>query len=389
MNQGGRGQRAGPLRSRPEVEPDGVSCGASGAAPRDGTVSQSSNVRSVRRSISLDGIRTRSADVPITRDGRTRWTIEENTLIMRVHYIAIELQATSGRTYRDLLTSTWNEINPERHSYPNLLANRVRWIMEHEKFSSVELEAIKRSIRPFAPPPSDETNYTEVEQPEIENQETTQLENLFKKNMQLYTKISPQNRPKIPRLKGSRNIHESVKEVNKIIKSTLKRNSTLEEVVDCVFAGAVTVCQENKIHITSRQPKPKEDKEPPWKQRLEKKINTIRKQIGKLHTYLNTNSPSRKTSKKVARIASEFRIKSIGERFKQDLTKLCDTLKQKVKALDNLKEQQQPRKNFRHRKTCMRHGRKYGVTKWNMMMKPLGSGKRRRKRRNMPWKKSP
>ncbi|XP_044766190.1 uncharacterized protein LOC123322312 [Coccinella septempunctata] len=153
--------------------------------------------------------------------------------------------------------------------------------------------------------------------------------------MQLYTKISPQNRPKIPRLKGSRNIHESVKEVNKIIKSTLKRNSTLEEVVDCVFAGAVTVCQENKIHITSRQPKPKEDKEPPWKQRLEKKINTIRKQIGKLHTYLNTNSPSRKTSKKVARIASEFRIKSIGERFKQDLTKLCDTLKQKVKALGN------------------------------------------------------
>ncbi|XP_044745177.1 uncharacterized protein LOC123307040 [Coccinella septempunctata] len=75
--------------------------------------------------------------------------------------------------------------------------------------------------------------------------------------------------------------------------------------------------------------------QPPWKTRLERKINVIRKKIASLHTYLNTDSPPNKVYKAVRRIASELQIKAWTPDFRQKLETLCDKLKQRVKALGN------------------------------------------------------
>ncbi|XP_044749653.1 uncharacterized protein LOC123310249 [Coccinella septempunctata] len=257
---------------------------------------------------------------------------------MRVHFIAKELQGTTNRTYREILTTTWNEINPSKLSYPNLLSNRVRWILQEEKFSSVELEEIKRSTRPFAPPPKNETRNSEELPPEPQipiRPQVGKTERMFHKNKLMYTKVPPELRPKIPRLQGSRRIIESVEKVNAIIKSEIKYNSTLEDVLDYVYAGAITVCEENDIRINHTQPKPAENRTPPWKIRLEGKITNIRKKIGKIHTYLNTSSPTRKMAKKIAQIASEHHIRNTNEQFKEQLTVVHDILKQKAKALGN------------------------------------------------------
>ncbi|XP_045466730.1 uncharacterized protein LOC123675420 [Harmonia axyridis] len=336
MNQGGRGQRAGPLRSHPEVEPDGDSCGASGAAPQDGTVSPDSNrMRRPRRSTSLDGIRNRSAELT-RRDGRTRWTEEENILLMRVHYIAEDLQQTSNRTYREILTTTWNDINPNKISYPNLLSNRVRWILQNAKFSSVELANIKRSYRPHTPTPTQDLTETEEVNRENQHEQNHQIKNtskVFNRYLQLYSKISPQDRPGIPRLRGSRKIFESVERTNEVIRMHINNNSTLEDIVDFVYAGAITVCEENNIGRKTKKRETETQKDPPWKARLEKKINGIRKRIGTLHTYLNTTSPSRKVIKRALHIASVSNISR--EQLKDRLTVECDILKQKAKALGN------------------------------------------------------
>ncbi|XP_045477912.1 uncharacterized protein LOC123683059 [Harmonia axyridis] len=268
------------------------------------------------------------------RDGRTRWTQEENILIVRVHFIAQDLHLTTGRTYRDLLTNTWNDINPGKQSYPNFLANRVRWIFQHEKFSSVELDSIKRSIRPYAPAPTDDTINKDTQHPELQAPTIpTIAQRIFQKNIQMYAGVSLHQRPKIPRQKGSRVILESIDKVNLILTSKINPKSTLEEVIDYVYAGAMTVCEENGIRVIRTQLNPGGDSTPPWKMSLENKITKIRTKIGKLHTYLNAILPSKKMTKNIRRIASEFHIRSTNERFKEELTILYDTLKQKVKAL--------------------------------------------------------
>ncbi|XP_044766299.1 uncharacterized protein LOC123322418 [Coccinella septempunctata] len=151
----------------------------------------------------------------------------------------------------------------------------------------------------------------------------------------MYEKVSPQDRPRIPRLKGSRRILECVERTNSVIKSRIQDHSSIEDLIDCVYAGAITVCEENCIRLCDKEFKPKEEKIPPWRTRLERKINNIRKTIGTLHTYLNNNSPTRKIVKRVSRIASQHHIESHNEQLRQKLIILSDTLKQKIKALGN------------------------------------------------------
>ncbi|XP_044748928.1 uncharacterized protein LOC123309723 [Coccinella septempunctata] len=338
MKQGGRGQRAGPLRSRLEEEPDGVSCGASGAAPRDGTVSQILQpLRRERRSISLDGIRTRPAEDPYRQDGRTRWNEEENILLLRVHYIAKDLELNRNANYRQALTNTWNDLNPLKQSYANLLSNRVRWLLNNEKFTETELFNIKLSCYPRgAVVDHNENSAEEAPAPTplaVENTpKAGRLERALIKNYLLYAGLPPESRPRIPRLKGSKVMLQKVKDLNDIMQTNLLTTWKLENVVDYVYAGAITICSELGIEIKNTQPKKKEAP-PPWKHRLEKKINDMRKNIGIIHTYLNSEAPSKRVEKLTRRIASAFKIKARNNRFRESVTEIYDRLKQKIKVL--------------------------------------------------------
>ncbi|XP_045460931.1 uncharacterized protein LOC123671232 [Harmonia axyridis] len=271
------------------------------------------------------------------RDGRARWTEDDNVLLMRAHFIAKDLEQTSERTYRQILTEVWNDIRPDKPLYTNLLANRVRWMIENEKFSVVELRNIQLNIRPQGNEPIDEgeEHHEELRQSDDEdNGLTYKVDRYFCKNLLLYTGLSPENRPSIPRMKGSRMMVEKMLMVNKIIGKHISSNSSLGDLVDLVYAGALTVCEQLGKSVIKRCTN-STGQQPPWKCRIEKKIGNIRKKIGVLHTYLNSESPSSKVHKTVRRIASEFRIKPQTSVFTGQLESLCDNLKQRVKALGN------------------------------------------------------
>ncbi|XP_044745135.1 uncharacterized protein LOC123306999 [Coccinella septempunctata] len=336
-NQGGRGQRAGPLRSRLEEEPDGVSCGANGAAPRDGTVSQELVSRTAVGDPILDERRSRPMEAPNRRGVRTRWTEEDNILIMRVHFIARDVQERTGRTYRELL----NDINPQRQSYANLLANRVRYLMDREKFSSVELDEIKRSFIPRS-----DTIHTDHQENETATEgrvhirlsiQPSRLERVYYGNLLKYSGLSPYNRPKIPRLKHSIEMVNCVERVNAMVERYVEAANTLREMVDCVYAGAVTVCEELRVRIGEVRPMHGTGTTPPWQVRLERKIKFVRKRIGILNTYLNTETHTKKLMKGIRQIASESRIRTHGpkQQFNSQLELVCDKLKQKIKVLGN------------------------------------------------------
>lgn len=114
-------------------------------------------------------------------------------------------------------------------------------------------------------------------------------------------------------------------------------NITLRGIVDCVYAGAVTVAEELGMKIGEIYSELRQESTPPWKLRLEKKVKNIRKKIGILHTYLNTESHTKKILKGIRQIASESRIRTSrsNEQLKEKLMVVCDRLKQKVKALGN------------------------------------------------------
>ncbi|XP_045480903.1 uncharacterized protein LOC123685291 [Harmonia axyridis] len=262
---------------------------------------------------------------------------------MRAHFIAKTLEQLSERTYRQLLTETWNDIKPEKQLYTNLLANRVRYLLENEKLSSVELAAIEQSIWPQTAPPAEEQEQelNQLEELQEEQQEedqddpqTRKMKQIFGRNTLLYSGINPEARLKIPRMKGSRIMLEKVRMVDAIIESHITSATTLRDIVDLVYTGAATVCEEMGKCLTEPHRKPKKE-QPPWRARLERKVLKIRKNIGLLHTYLNTEVVSNKVHKAVRRIASEVRINLKASDSRMKLETLNDHLKQKIKALGN------------------------------------------------------
>lgn len=278
-----------------------------------------------------------------TQDGRTRWSEEDNIILMRVHYIAKDMEMRTTKRYRQLLTEIWNDVYPSRQSYANLLSNRVRWILENKKFTTEELYCIERSYNP--------TGATEwVDDPElIINERTTRRVSLwrpqnpidletntaFKKNLMLYGGIAPEKRPNIPRMKGSKEMLMKVESVDRVLAGHIGCSQpSLHELVDFVYVGAVTVCESLGRKITYgkaiRIPQ-----RPPWTRRLEEKIKKLRKKIGIFHSYLNTTNPSKRLRKSIKKAAAEYRIKTKDKHFVEQITVLMDKLKQKIKALGN------------------------------------------------------
>lgn len=285
----------------------------------------------------MDGIRFRPADV-LRRDGRIRWTEEQNVLLMRVHFISKELEQRENLNYRQTLTQTWNEINPEKPSYPNLLANRIKWLLNNDKFTAIELDNIKLSCYPRSAIydcREQSTGTVPTQTPEEEEScavKPSTLERQLLKNYLLYAGIPPENRPRIPRMKGSKLMLQKVHEIDKLLERNLPLTGTLEQVTDFVYAGAITACTELGAKIVDTQPK-KQETAPPWKQRLEKKITDIRKKIGILHTYLSTQPPSGRVEKLTRQIASTFKIKARNSCFRESVVVISDRLKQKIKVL--------------------------------------------------------
>lgn len=342
-NQGGEESQTGSSRNRPEDQSVGGTCGASGAPLRDGTVRPHPVSPRGDGLASLSGHNAHSAVRTRIQDRRERWSKDDNCMVMRAHYIATELARSLNTTYGHLLLDIWREMSPNRPAYAQLLSNRVRWILSKQKLSRAELESIRASCSP---------SYMEVnvglqrESPRGSSvavrgsglsgreEPITAVEGCFSENLMKYAGIDAEKRPRIPKIQFSRELLELVRSVDSVLPQHLENITSFEQLVDVVYAGAATVCESLGLEI-GQQHNPGNTSTPPWKIRLEKKIVSLRKKIGVLHTYLNTPGPSSKVIKMVRKIASYFHVKCKSPTFRDEITVICDNLKQKVKALGN------------------------------------------------------
>ncbi|XP_045466652.1 uncharacterized protein LOC123675347 [Harmonia axyridis] len=262
---------------------------------------------------------------------------------MRAHYIALDLVERSTRTYRQALLETWEEMCPNRPSYAQLLSNRVRWMLKGEKLSRAEMENIRVSCYPLETP-QEQCSQAEGNNSRrsllrvrhsglfVRNEQTEMIEQQFFQNLMKFSGINPESRPKIPRLQHSKQVLETVKCLNSVLSGHLENVDTLIGLVDIVYAGAATICEMHGERLGERKAR-RLAAPPPWKRRLEEKIVTLRKKIGKLHTYLKSPNPSSRIIKAARKTASEFKIKRKDPNYQEKISVLCDHLKQKIKAL--------------------------------------------------------
>ncbi|XP_044766273.1 uncharacterized protein LOC123322393 [Coccinella septempunctata] len=324
--QGGREAQTDSLRNRPDDRSGGGTCGASGAPLRDGTARPNPASPQGESPGSLSVQTVHSAERRQQRDRRTRWTRNDNCMVMRAHFIAMDLADTLNTTYRNLLVRIWNDIFPDRPTYAQLLSNRA---------SCFPGTTVQETTDPSETVGRRSSTGIRRSGLFVREQEEVAVEACLASNLMRFAGLAAEDRPKIPRLKFSKVVHDGVQRVNSGLLERVARVGSLKELVGTVYAGAATVCELLGQRIEQYQDTLRTTNLPPWRLRLEKNITGLRKKIGVIHTYLNSVTPSAKVLRAVRKVASEARIRRRDPSFREKVAVVSDQLKQKIKALGN------------------------------------------------------
>lgn len=124
---------------------------------------------------------------------------------------------------------------------------------------------------------------------------TNQYRTLIQKNIIQYRGSDPLQRPRIPVLLYKPNVNHVISAVNQELVKLLEQDSSLEDIHLLVYSGARAVIEGNghKIYTSNTRAEKSQDiREPPWQIRLKRKIENLRKQIGKTQQLsMGNNKP--------------------------------------------------------------------------------------------------
>ncbi|XP_030760815.1 uncharacterized protein LOC115885926 [Sitophilus oryzae] len=341
-SQGEGGQRAGPLRNRPNPQPvEGVSM-AGDAAPRS-TLTQTQEIGHPPSS-------SAEPDTPVpTEDGtnptvrRKKWTNAENSEIMRLYYKVTNLE-TDFTMYRGKLYAQFIKVFPNlKHLSEQRIADQRRTIVSRNLLSQETLARIKEQIRleinpettidiPPQPPQSESIREAETETAlptEITlPTEQTQLDYLYESNLIKFYGSNPNLRPSLPKIKYTAQTTTIIERVNAILCDKLKTSFNLEEIHVHIYCAALTCLTQNGQDVAQR---PKENKKPipPWEKRMSDKISRLRRDIGRMQ-QLSKGNDSETLLKKISEdITTRFRQLS-GQTQKDFVIDTLDSLKQQL-----------------------------------------------------------
>ncbi|XP_064292512.1 uncharacterized protein LOC135310067 [Plodia interpunctella] len=151
----------------------------------------------------------------------------------------------------------------------------------------------------------------------------------------LYRGIDPTVRPKLPKLRYSKKLSQLLNLFNEhILNRFLSNEVELSDIHTLVYCTAYVISQELGFKINNDTEERvhrhiKQIKKPSWKVRLEKDIESIRADIGRVTQYINNNR-SRKLVQKVEEIFQKLRVHSKYDKNNEKPEEYLDTLKQKL-----------------------------------------------------------
>ncbi|XP_044750701.1 uncharacterized protein LOC123311019 [Coccinella septempunctata] len=279
---------------------------------------------------------------------------------MNLSLINAYFQVTEGekntRKYATRLAERWAQLYPVKVFTGKHLVAQVKNIKTRKLLSPDELDAlraevlaqsptarlrsIRRSIQGSATPPRrvlepvEEEEIQGTSEPETE-QPALEIREIFEEISLKWEGISLNRRPKISRIKLSTEAKKIMRTINAAVREPINRSTGFEELCHRVYCAAIVA---NLI----LQTKPKQEnqgkqtqKKPPWEERLEKRIATIRREIGIIHLTLNNGKISRKTNKKLRTFTQKINLKETDKQYKIKLQSHVEKLKQKIAALGN------------------------------------------------------
>ena len=165
------------------------------------------------------------------------------------------------------------------------------------------------------------------------NEEYTRvIMNKFRTNLILYAGMDPKMRPKLPKLRYCHKLFQLTNLFNEnILIEYVSPDTKLIDLHTLIYCTALTITEELNYKITENSiitSKSNKNK-PAWQYRLEKDIQKLRADIGKLTQYINNNRP-KKITERVEFLLRTTKVHTKHERINKKPEEVLDTLKQKL-----------------------------------------------------------
>ncbi|XP_026737509.1 uncharacterized protein LOC113500810 [Trichoplusia ni] len=329
---------------------------------------------------------------------RMRWSKEVNLFIMRTYYYITKLE-TDMTIYRKLLHELFSQKYPEINVSEQRISDQRRTIVRNKLIPQVELDRLKEEVRAQLEENTNANTLSDVQNQDVNvfshdpfsqhliNTQTqnnlatdigTQTESLtitiendihtlaepdplpdswtanilekFRTTLVLYSGMDPESRPRLPKLKYSPKLVQLVSVFNNnILGNIISEDTQLIDLNTIIYCTALAISEELGYKITDYlgNTRSKHHNKPAWQVRLERDIEKLRADCGRLTQFINNNR-SRKVIKRVEAIFKSRITHTRHEDNNRKPEEFLDTLKQKlalkVHRLKRYKKAQQ-RKN--------------------------------------------
>ncbi|PZC73245.1 hypothetical protein B5X24_HaOG209892 [Helicoverpa armigera] len=219
--------------------------------------------------------------------------------------------------YQTLNTELANTQNPnlQIHSEPHITFD----IGQDDLINNIDIEAFI--------PSQNNTNTASEFNPIIED--------TFTQAKLYFLDTHPTNRPYIPKQKTSKKFSVIVNYIDtKILPNNVNADTNFNTLQSIIYCAAWTAAKCNGAKISEQiqnQNRRNIQKKPKWRIRLEKKIDKLRANIGRLTQYSRGNR-SRKVITAVETVKSTYQLHAQHEDSNTQIEHFLDTLKQKLNA---------------------------------------------------------
>lgn len=283
---------------------------------------------------------------------RMKWTEEINLYIMRLYYTITNLE-TDCTSYRQELHTRFTEKYPTITVTAQRIADQRRAIVTRNLIPAAILKQIKEEVRQILhadtrdtengqedqqteeqtanqPPVEEITSAPENDTTNEDIRMINQIKEVFQQSVALYSGLNPTKRPSIPRQNSSKRLGKIVSILNSnILPEILPNLTTFEDIHTAIYCAALSAAQCNGSKISARNNQTKQKPSvPAWQRRLQKKIESTRRDLGRLLEY-SRGRPSKRLTRLTAEIFKKYRIHSSQDK-NSTVEEFIDTLKQKL-----------------------------------------------------------
>lgn len=286
------------------------------------------------RAVTDENVAVRQVPLPISpvhRKQRTTWTTDMNKYVVQCYYRLTKVETSTepyGAELHRLVIEKFPQLNHK--TVQNILDQR-RSIFINSRLPSQVINQIKDEIAVELGMKDPEQQIAQQQQhPETMMTEPqlplSTTEESFRISLMKYDGIEPTHKPRLPKLRENKTTKAYTREIDNLIKTEIRYDTTIEELHGLIYAGAFTVLKLNDQNPEKEKKIPKKNKQPAWEMRINKNIRNLRKSIGIL-----TERQKAGASSKVQR-AAEIIIQKFQSKENPTIIEILDHLKQKLAA---------------------------------------------------------